>query len=70
MMNNPAVMLYKQINRNLNIIKTDDKKPSMGLLSSNRPKQNSSYDKTKPIVRSMKHMEVLRNQREEIRNGK
>ena len=69
-MNNPAVMLYKQINNNLNLIKTDTKKPSMGLLSTNKPMKNSSYDKNKPIIRSMKHMEVLRNQREELKNGK
>jgi hypothetical protein len=69
MINNPAVMLYKQIDNNLGSIKEEIKKPTMGLLSSNKTSSNKKYDEKQPIIRSMKHVEVIRNQREELKNG-
>tara|TARA_S200002703_G_C3635302_1_gene195090 strand:+ start:218 stop:427 length:210 start_codon:yes stop_codon:yes gene_type:complete len=69
MINNPAIMLYKQIDGNLGSIKQEAKKPTMGLLSSNKTSSNKKYDENQPIVRAMKHMEVIRNQREELKNG-
>jgi len=64
MITNPAIEIYNQYNNNLSTLKEEVKKPSMGLLSSK--KTTSKNNSTEPVVRAMKHMEAIRNQREEV----
>ena len=66
MITNPAIEIYNQFNNNLSSIKEEVKKPSMGLLSSKKTK--SKNNSNEPAIRAMKHMEVIRNQREDIKN--